>query len=105
MLAISRGGFSFDALGRTADYRMSPSTKTFSSKSFVWAGLAVLRARKTSLRLSIPDVHHTDDVLWEHVFTTFKSVLPAGIEPASAPSEGAVLSIERRELAFTIRRF
>src|SRR6185437_3058609 len=36
----------------------------------------------------------------EHrIFTLFKSVLPAGIEPTSSPPQGDVLSIERRERA------
>ena len=42
------------APSRIGEYAISPSTKLLPSQKFVWAGLAVLRARKTSLRLSSP---------------------------------------------------
>ncbi len=42
---------------------------------------------------------------WERRADYVYFVLPAGIEPAFAPSEGAVLSTERRELAHTLSGF
>lgn len=46
---------------------ISPSTKLLPSQKFVWAGLAVRLASRTSLRLSIPHAGNVDCLLREHL--------------------------------------